>query len=142
MTDPNAVPLAPFEVLQPIAVAVIGAIATGLVGIGIAAIRKWTGLQISTTYQEQLEKAAAIEAGKLVAAAADNLANASIPSGSPMVKAIAQKLFTEEHLAQAIDATGMTTDRIAALIVGELGKLQAHMTYAPVGRSEVVHGHR
>ena len=117
--------------LAPYVVSVTVAFALWLVKVAVSQFTRLTGVQIDAAYQAQLERACATEAGKLVAGAADNLARASIPVGSPIVKAAADRILTAQHLQDALYATGATPERIAAIITGELGKLQAQMTAIP-----------
>jgi|SRR5947209_6348712 len=125
----DAVGLGPIvQALTPYAVAIVGAVLTWAVSLAIAAFQRWTGVKIDETYRQQFEAAAATEAGKLIAGAADNLATASFPVGSPIVAAAAKRLFDAPHLQAAIAALSMTPARAAAIVTGELGKLQAQMT--------------
>ncbi len=79
--------------------------------------------------QARVASAAANEAGALVAAASDNLATRSIPVGSPMVADAARRI--QSALPGVMNATGLTTTDVAAMVAGEIGKLQARMTAQP-----------
>jgi len=127
MTDiTNAIAAAPIvTALQPYITAVVGSAITALIGVAVAAFTKWTGVEVSAAYTEAIERAAATEAGKLIAGAADNLSNTSIPVGSPLVAEAVERILTADHLQKPIAATGMTPDRLASIVAGEIGKLQA-----------------
>lgn len=134
MTDPStAVAATPLvEALQPYVVAIVGALITAAGGILFAAL-KGVGVAVADAYQKQIEQACANEAGKLIAAAADNLAAKSITVGSPGIAAAANAIVAASSpvLAKAVTATGLTPERAASIILGQLGKLQAQMTSAP-----------
>ena len=82
--------------------------------------------------QQRIEAACANEAGKLVAAASDNLASRQITVTSPGVATAANAIIkaSSSGLASAVKATGLTPELAASLIVGKIGELQAQMTSA------------
>jgi hypothetical protein len=129
MSDPSAaVAAAPLvAALTPYIDALVPVIITGIIGLVSAALHKWLGVRVNATYEAQIEAAAATEAGKLVAGAEGNLATATIPVGSPIVAAAAARILASDHLQDALSATGATPERVAAIVAGELGKLQAQM---------------
>ncbi len=139
MTDASAsVSAAPLVAdLEPYVSAAVAAVVGGLIALALALLRKLTGIVIQQAFVEQIERAAATEAGKAVAAAADNLANTQINVGSKLVADAANRIMTSATLKSAIDETGMTPDRLAAIVAGEIGKLQAAMTAAPTA-SQVI----
>lgn len=123
----TAVALAPLiGALKPIVKAVLATLASGAVTIGVALLSRWTGVTIQSAYVETLRQAAQTEAGVLVAEASDNLASKSIPVSSPLVAAAAAHI--EASLPDAMAAVGMTSDGLARLVAGEIGKLQAQVT--------------
>jgi hypothetical protein len=65
----------------PIIVPIVSAAVTALIAIAVNAFAKWTGVKIDAAFEAKLQNAAATEAAGLVAAASDNLANASIKIG-------------------------------------------------------------
>ena len=93
-------------------------------------INKYTGVQISKTSLDKLRDAAASQAGGLVAAAEDNLAGGSIDVHSEGVADAARWIL--EHLPDAAKEVGATPDVLSRMIVGEIGKLQATATSAPL----------
>lgn len=126
MTD-TALSAAPFvAALQPIAQAIVAAVVSGAITIGVALLSKWTGVTVRQSYVAALRRAAQDEAAKAVAAAADNLAKRQIDVRSPIVvsaaKAIANKLPAE------LKATGIGPEDVANMVAAEIGKLQASMT--------------
>jgi hypothetical protein len=116
--------------LQPLIVAVVGAVVTGAVSFGVALFSKWTGLQIQASYSDSLRKAAQTEAGVLVAEACDNLSTRSIPVSSPAIATAAAHI--ETALPEAMTAVGMTPEALCRLVAGEIGKLQAQATTIPI----------
>jgi len=112
----------------------ITAIVTSLVGVGVtyglAALKRWTGIAIQQSMIDEIESAAETEAAKAVAAASDNLAKTQINVGSSVVKTAVESIFASQTLKTAIAETGMTPNRLASIITGEIGKLQAQMTVA------------
>ena len=109
--------------LAPIVQAVVATVVSGAVTIGVALFTRWTGVTVQASYAETLRKAAATEAGALIAEAANNLSSTSIPVTSPLVGAAAARIA--EDLPQAMQAVGMTPEALARLVAGEIGKLQA-----------------
>lgn len=130
MSDPSSViSAAPIvSALQPYINAIVPVLVTGLVGFASGVFQRWTGVRINAAYEAQIETAAATEAGKLVAGAEGNLATASVPVGSPIVVAAVNRILASGHMQSAIAATGATPDRVASIVAGEIGKLQARMT--------------
>jgi len=130
MTDTaTAIAAAPFiALIEPYAVAIASAVMPILIGVAVNAFSKWTGVKIDAAHEAKIEAACATEAGKMIAAASDNLATKQIDVGSTPVLAAATKIMSAEHLQAAIAATGATPERIAAIVAGEIGKLQATMT--------------
>jgi hypothetical protein len=112
----------------------ITAIVTSLVGVGVtyglAALKRWTGIAIQQSMIDEIESAAETEAAKAVAAASDNLARTQINLGSSVVKTAVQSIIASQTFKTAIAETGMTPNRLASIIAGEIGKLQAQMTAA------------
>lgn len=140
MTDTSTlVTAAPLvTVLQPYLTALVTALVPILMGLALNAFQKWTGIKVDAGFRDQIEKAAANEAGKAVAAAGDNLAKEQITVKSGVAVDAAVKIMNSPHLQEAINATGATPDRVASLVVGEIGKLQASMPPPPPVKSVVV----
>jgi hypothetical protein len=116
--------------LQPYLTAAATAIVGGMITLAAAVYKKWTGIQIGAANLAAIKAAAETEAGKAVAAAADNLVNARIDVGSPIVTAASDAIA--RRLPDFIKASGITTDDIDHLVAGEIGKLQARMTAVTV----------
>ncbi|HEX9168114.1 MAG TPA: hypothetical protein VF886_04190 [Roseiarcus sp.] len=121
----------------------ITAIVTSVVGLGVAGgaslLKRWTGIALQQSFIAEIEGAAETEAAKAVAAAADNLAKTQINVGSSIVKTAVQSIMASQTLKTAITETGMTPHRLASIVTGEIGKLQAQMTAtapaAPPGKT-------
>ncbi|HZZ63819.1 MAG TPA: hypothetical protein VFE63_22090 [Roseiarcus sp.] len=128
MTDTaTAVAAAPFvAALQPYLTAAATAFVGGAVTLAAGAIRKWTGLRVSQANVDAIRAAAQDEAGKAVAAAADNLATAKIDVGSPIVSAAADAIAA--RLPDVLKSSGVSPGDLDHIIAGEIGRLQASMT--------------
>jgi hypothetical protein len=128
MTDPaTAVSAAPLVALvAPFIVGLASIVVPALVGMGLAELRNLTGLRVQQAAGDKLDAMIADEVGALIAAAADNLATASIKVGSPIIAEVAGKLIASapDLLAKA----GITPDAVAGMVHGEIGKWQASMT--------------
>lgn len=133
MIDATAVAAAPFvAAAQPYLTAAATAIVGASVTFAARAFSKWTGAQIDAGYVAAIKSAAETEAGKAVAAAADNLATAKIDVGSPSVCNAANAIAG--RLPDVLKASGITPDALDHLIAGEIGKLQARMTAVAPGK--------
>ena len=134
MTDPaTAVAAAPIVAwLQPYILALVAAAIPAL-GTVVFAGLKGVGIAVASAYQTQIEAACSNEAGKLVAAALDNLAGKSITVSSPGVAAAANAIVKASSpvLSKAVAATGLTPELAASIIVGQIGRLQAQMSPVP-----------
>ena len=128
MTDTaTAVAAAPFvAALQPYLTAAATAIVGAAVTLAAGAIRKWTGLKVSQANVDAIRAAAQDEAGKAVAAAADNLATVKIDVGSPVVTAAADAIAA--RLPDLLKSSGVSPAALDHMIAGEIGRLQARMT--------------
>ena len=113
----------------PYVVALTGVVTPGLVAMGLAELRRLTGLRLQQAAAGRLDAMIEDEIGVLVAAASDNLATTSIPLGSPIVAAIASRIVAAapDLLAKA----GVDPASVARMALGEIGKWQASMTSAP-----------
>ena len=121
------------EALRPTISAVVTAIVGVAVTLGVALLKKWTGVTLQSAYVDSLRQAAQTEAGVLVAEAADNLSSRSITVTSPTVAAAAARIAAA--MPEAMKAVGTTPDDIGRLIAGEIGRLQAHASAVSVPTS-------
>ena len=129
MSD-TAVLAAPFvAALQPYFTAAATAIVGGAITLAAAAFHKWTGIQIDTASLAAIRAAAQDEAGKMVAAAEDNLATRKVDVGSPMVSTAADAIA--ERLPAELKASGIAPEDVEHMIAGAVGQLQARMTSVP-----------
>jgi hypothetical protein len=122
----DTISAAPFiSALAPYIVSAAGAAVTFLASYGAVLIKRWFGIQTSQAALDRVTAEAKSEAGALVAAAANNLANDEIHVGSPIVADIVLKIAAA--LPKQLNDAGLTPDRVAILVAGEIGKLQASM---------------
>ena len=120
--------------VAPYIAVVAGAVVPGLVAMGLAELRKLTGLKVQQAAVQRLDAMIEDEVGALVAAASDNLATTSIPLGSPIVAAIANRIIAAAP--HVLSKAEVDPASVAQMAVGEIGKWQANMTsVAPVGPS-------
>jgi len=112
------------ETLRPI----ISSFVTAMVGVGVtlgvALLKRWSGVTLRSAYVNSLRQAAQTEAGVLVAEAADNLSSRSITITSPGIAAAAARIAAA--MPEAAKAAGTTPEDLGRLVAGEIGKLQAH----------------
>ena len=134
MTDTStAIAVAPIvEALQPLVTAAVSAAVAGIIGGAIALYNswKWKGAAIDAAHAKVIEDAAANEASKIVAGAdTATFGNMKIDVGSPVVKLAVDNIVgaNSANLKAALAATGATPDRVASLVTGAIGKLQAQI---------------
>jgi hypothetical protein len=135
MTDTaSAIAAAPIiETLRPIISAVVTAIVGAAVTLGVALLKRWTGVTLQSAYVDSLRQAAQTEAGVLIAEATDNLSCRSITVTSPAIAAAAARIAGA--MPEAVRAVGKTPEDLGRLVAGEIGKLQAYATAIPVPTS-------
>ena len=121
------------EALRPTISAVVTAIVGVAVTLGVALLKKWTGVTLQSAYVDSLRQAAQTEAGILVAEAADNLSSRSITVTSPTVAAAAARIAAA--MPEVMRAVGKSPDDLGRLIAGEIGRLQAHAAAVSVPTS-------
>ncbi len=121
------------EALRPTISAVVTAIVGIAVTLGVALLKKWTGVTLQSAYVDSLRQAAQTEAGILVAEAADNLSSRSITVTSPTVAAAAARIAAA--MPEVMRAVGKSPDDLGRLIAGEIGRLQAHAAAVSVPTS-------
>ena len=131
MNTASAIAAGPFlDTLRPIISAVVTAIVGVAVTLGVALLKRWTGMTLQAAYVDSLRQAAQTEAGVLIAEAADNLSSRSITVTSPAIAAAAARIATA--MPDAVRAVGKTPEDLSRLVAGEIGKLQAHATTVSV----------
>ena len=127
MTDTTTIDLAPIAAaITPIIVSAVVTIVGSALLWAAAAFSRWTGIQVQQAAIDTVRRAAADEAGKLVAGSLSNFATEKVTIGSPLIGAAAAAIAA--RIPDAIRASGLTPDRINNAILGEIGKLQAQMT--------------
>lgn len=135
MSDPASIAAAPLvAVVTPIVVQVASAIVALAVAWAASRFHAMTGATIQAAALARITAAAQSEAGALIAAAGDNLATKSIPVGSVDVARIANKIAGDlpNEMAKIGLPPNIVAARVATIVAGEIGKLQASMTAVPV----------
>ncbi len=133
MSDPTVIQASPFvSTITPFVVAIASGVISYIAKLALDQFVRWTGAKISAGYAASIEAAAANEAGKLVAGALGNLATAQISIRSPGIAAAANAIINASSplLKKAVTETKLTPELAASIVVGEIGKLQAQMTFA------------
>gem|GEM_PF-6251977 len=116
------------EFLRPYIDVILQGLVAAFIVFFAGVVKKYTGVQLSQAALDKIRAAASTQAGILVAGAADNLVKTQITVDHPAVASAANFIF--EHLPDAAKAAGLTPDTLKAIIVGEIGKLQASATAA------------
>ena len=122
--DPTSITVKPLvEFIQPYLTATATVVAP-IIAYWIAMkVSSFLGVSMNATQVARLKSAAATEAGALVANAADNLANKTVPINDPRIVNAANSIIAK--LPDTAAAVGATPDTVAKMVQGELGKLQA-----------------
>ena len=130
MTDATqTVALAPIvQLLEPLVQTAVVA-ALGVVGSWVIYLAgKWCHIQLDQAAVNTVVAKAQTIAGQLIAGDANNLAGKSVTIKDPRIANAASSIV--EKLPAAMRLAGWDEDRIAKLIAGELGKLQAKQPIA------------
>ena len=131
MTDSaTAVAAAPFvALLQPV-VQAAAASALGVLGSwSVYLAGRYLHIQITQAAIDTVVSKAQTWAGTFIANDANNLAGRSIRVSDPRIATAANSIAAE--LPMILVSSGWTEDRIAKLVVGEIGKLQAQTMAIP-----------
>lgn len=120
--------------LEPYIVSAIGALILALSAWAVALLKQKTGIAVSQANLALFQKAAATQAGVWIAQADGAAMSSSVNVGSPGIAAAANKVIS--RLPDEAAAIGVTPDKMADLIVGEIGKLQA-VAAAPSSATKV-----
>lgn len=128
MTDVSAAPLV--ADIQPYVTALVTAVIPIAVGYGAFLLKRWTGYAATQADLATVSAVAQTKAGQMVAAASDNLAGRSITVNSPAVLSAARAMG--EEMPRVVAAMGLTPGKLAEIVAGEVGKLQAKAAPTPV----------
>lgn len=134
--DGSVVFLQPLIVgLEPYILAALGAVITG-VGTWIAAIfQRRTGIQVSQAAIAKVSQDAKDTAGAWFAAQEPQIAaHAVIPIGSPAIAKLANAVLAS---APAEIKADVPPEKVATMVAGEIGRLQAQALSAPIAKSPV-----
>jgi hypothetical protein len=112
------------ETLRPVISAVVTATVGVAVTLGVALLKRWTGVALQSAYVDSLRQAAQTEAGVLVAEATDNLSSRSIAVTAPAIVAAGARIAAA--MPEEVRAVRKTPEDLGRLVAGEIGKLQAH----------------
>jgi len=130
MTTEETVSLAPtINLIAQLISPIVGILVAGAVGWLAMAWQKYTGIRLDQQALDRIEKAAATQAGVMVAKAADNLSNTTVTVKNPMVADAVRSIQSSEP--KAIETLGVTPEWIAAKVAGEIGKLQSNSAPVP-----------
>lgn len=126
MTDVSLAPLV--GVLTPYAIQLSAVVIAAGASWAAAQFTKATHIKVEAAALDKLTQAADAEAGALIAAADGNLAGVAVHVSNPMIAGAANRII--DGMPKVLDAAGVTPDRVATLVAGALGKLQATMPAA------------
>lgn len=112
--------------VEPLIVALANAIIAGTAVLAASLLQRWTGAKLDANALATATAWAQSHAGAAIAASASNLTTAQIDVGSPLVADIVTQMTGA--IPSVLAAAGLTPDRVALLVAGEIGKLQARMT--------------
>jgi hypothetical protein len=111
---------------------IISALGAGIAGLGYminAQLKRRGDAEISAANIDRIRKAAESMAGVWFAKQAPGVANLSVDVKSAGIASMANYVATS--LKEEADSVGLTPDRVANMIVGEIGKLQAAASAVP-----------
>jgi len=111
---------------QPYFVAIFGAIVTGVGGILVAEVKRYTGIAVDQALLAKVEKYIDDKAAQEIAKATDNLATKSIDVHSPMIADLVTKITGA--IPEELHAVGLDPVAVAHKLVASFGRLQASMT--------------
>ena len=121
MTDVSLAPIV--ALIEPTLAYAATAVTTAAVPYALYIARKYLHLQISAQAQARLQAAVSTEAGKLVAAAADNLATKQVDIGSAIVVGATDSLI--KRAPKILADAGVTQIDVDHMIAGAIGAFQA-----------------
>lgn len=123
MTDVTIAAAPLVALLQPIAVAAVTSAIGALGSWAVYLAGRYLHIQIAQSAVDTIVSKAQTYAGALIANDAANLAGKAITVSDPRVAAAANSIAAK--LPAVLAASGWSEERIAKLVVGEIGKLQA-----------------
>jgi hypothetical protein len=109
--------------IEPIVSYTVSAVLVAAMPYAIYLAQKYLHLQINAQAQATLQAAVSTEAGKLVAAAADNLVNKQVDVGSSIVAEATDSLL--KRAPDILKNTGLTVNDVDHMIAGAIGAFQA-----------------
>lgn len=98
----------------------VGAVVMALAGM---VVTKLTGKHLSDADNARLQQAATNAAGRVLAQLNGPISTFSIDTTHPLIAEEAKKLM--DNLGETIGKLGLTPERVAALVLGKVGQLQA-----------------
>lgn len=135
MTEPaTAVAATPLvTLLEPL----LQAAATSAIGVlgswAVYLVGRYLHIQITQAAVDTVISKAQTYAGNLIAIDSANLVGKSITVSDPRIAAAANSIAAK--LPDVLTAAGWDEDRVAKLVVGEIGKLQAQATMVSAARA-------
>ena len=94
------------------------------------AFKRWTGIALQQSFTAEIESARRDGGGEGRRGRQRQSRQTQINVGSSVVKTAVESIMASQTFKTAIAETGMTPNRLASIIAGEIGKLQAQMTAA------------
>ena len=117
-----------YQYAEPYILTVFGIVFSALLTWGLTILQTHTGIRVSDNARIVVQQAAVNAAGRILAAQEGSVASMAIDVKSPLLAE--QVPLVTAAVGGAIDHLGMTPDRVAALIAGKVGLVQASATPA------------
>lgn len=112
-----------YQFLEPYLVTAFGLLVSALLTWLVTQFQTRTGIHVSADARAAVQQAATNAAGRILASQEGSIANMSVDMHSPLVAA--EVPLVTAAVGDAINHLGMTPDRVAALVAGKIGLLQA-----------------
>lgn len=111
------------EFLQPYLTSIATVVAPVLVALLVAAARTYLHVNVTATQEAQLEGYATTQAGRIIASGAAGISSETIHVNDPRIAAAVNAMPANAKLIT--DALGLTTDDVAGIVHGAVGKMQS-----------------
>lgn len=108
--------------------AVVSSVIFAVIGVGVALLKKYTGIQIEDSRRQALQTAAANAAGKVLVILDNKMENLKLTTGNPALDAGVQ--YVLDKSPQAVAYFGLTPDKIRELIIAKLPQVANSTTAA------------
>ena len=112
-----------YQIAEPYILTAFGLVFSALLTWAIGILQTHANIHVSDNARAVVQQAAVNAAGRILAAQEGSVATMAVDVRSPLVAE--QVPLVTAAVGDAIDRLGMTPDRVAALIAGKVGLVQA-----------------